>query len=100
MNGTAASPASRSVSRRRSGSLSGEPKCGPPRAESRSEDDSNMIPWDALTRRSRARSAASITPGFKCGSNPVPSSTVRAARSRYSSVVSQPSDASSSRAAR
>ena len=31
-----ASPASRSVSSRRAGSLSGEPKCGPPRADSRS----------------------------------------------------------------
>ena len=75
VNGTAASPASRSVSSRRAGSLSGEPKCGPPRADSRSADDSSMIPCDALTLRSRARSDASITPGFTCGRRPVSSST-------------------------
>ncbi len=40
------------------------------------------------TGRSSAKSAAVSTPGFRCGSSDVSSSTARAARSRYSSVVS------------
>ena len=54
MNGTRASPASRSVARRAAGSLSGEPKCGPPRRDSRSEVVSSIIPIDADTGRSSA----------------------------------------------
>ena len=80
--------------------VSGEPKCGPPRRESGSDVVSSMIPIEAETRLSSARSARDMTPGFRCGSSPVSSSTVRAARARYSSVVSQPSAASSSRATR
>jgi hypothetical protein len=59
-----------------------------------------MIPIDADTGRSASSSARDITPGFRCGRRPVSSSTSRAQRSRYSSVVSQPSAASSSRATR
>ena len=49
VNGTRASPARRSVSSRAAGSLSGEPKCGPPRADSRSEVVSSISPIDAAT---------------------------------------------------
>ena len=50
-----------------------------------------MIPIEAETGRSSSSSARVITPGFRCGRSPVSSSTSRAQRSRYSSVVSQPS---------
>ena len=59
-----------------------------------------MIPIDAETGRSAAKSSVVSTPGFRCGSSPVSSRTAFAARARYSSVVSQPSAASSSRATR
>ena len=49
MNGTASSPASRIVSSRASGSLSGEPWCGMPFSASRSEVDSSISPIDAET---------------------------------------------------
>ena len=99
MNGTPAAPAASSVASRAAGSLSGEPKCGPPRSASRSEVVSSMSPIEAETGRSARTSASVSTPGFRCGSSPVSSSTARAARSTYSSVVAQPSAASSSRAA-
>ena len=73
-------------------------ECGPPRRESRSAVVSSIIPIDAATGRSR-RGPRVSTPGFRCGSSQVSSSTARAARARYSSVVSHPSAASSSRAA-
>ena len=98
VNGIASSPASRIVSSRRAGSLSGEAQCGPPLAPSRSAVVSSMIPIEAETGRSSSSSARVITPGFRCGSRPVSSRTSRAQRSRYSSVVSQPSARSSSRA--
>jgi hypothetical protein len=44
VKGTAAAPAASSMSRRTFGSLSGEPKCRPPRFASRSETVSNMAP--------------------------------------------------------
>ena len=37
MNGTRCSPAMRMVASRAAGSLSGEPKCGPPRSTSRAD---------------------------------------------------------------
>ena len=100
VNGIPSSPASRIVSSRRAGTLSGDAQWGPPRAASRSAVDSSMIPIDAATGRSEASSSRDITPGLRCGSRPVSSSTRRAQRARYSSVVAQPSDASSSRATR
>ena len=99
MNGTPAAPAASSVANRAAGNLSGEPKCGPPRPARRSETDSNINPIDADTGRNARTSASVNTPGFRCGNKPVSSNTARAARSRYSSVVSQPSAANSSRAA-
>ena len=67
VNGTASSPASRIVSRRRAGSLSGEAQCGPPFAPSRSAVVSSMIPIEAETGRSASSSARVITPGLRCG---------------------------------
>ena len=93
MNGIRSSPASSIVSSRRAGSLSGEAQCGPPFAASRSAVVSSMIPIEAETGRSAASSSRVITPGFRCGSSPVSSSTSLATRPRYSSVVSQPSAA-------
>ena len=100
VNGIASSPAIRIVSSRRAGSLSGDAQCGPPRAASRSAVVSSMIPIDAATGRSATSSSRVITPGFRCGSSPVSSRTRPAQRARYSSVVAQPSAASSSRATR
>ncbi len=96
MNGIRSSPASAIVSSRRAGTLSGEAQCGPPFAPSRSAVVSSMIPIDAETGRSCVSSSRDITPGFRCGSRPVSSSTSRATRARYSSVVSHPSARSSS----
>ncbi len=98
VKGMASSPASLIVSSRRAGSLSGEAQCGPPFAERRSAVVSSMIPIDAETGRSASSSARVMTPGLRCGSRPVSSRTRRAQRSRYSSVVEQPSARSSSRA--
>ena len=100
MNGTASSPASRIVSSRASGSLSGEPWWGMPFSMSRSEVDSSISPIDAETGRSSSRSSRVMTPGLRCGRSPASESTSSAMRARYSIVVSQPSAASSSRAAR
>ncbi len=100
MNGIRSSPASAIVSSRRAGTLSGEPKCGPPRSDSRSDDVSSMIPCDTETPRSSASSSRVMTPGFACGRSPVSARTSSHMRARYSIVVSQPSSASSSRAAR
>ena len=75
MKGIRSSPARSIVSSRRDGSLSGEAQCGPPLAESRSAVVSSMIPIDAETGRSATRSSRLITPGFRCGSSPVSSST-------------------------
>ena len=98
MNGIRSSPARAIVSSRRAGTLSGEAQCGPPFAPSRPAAVSSMIPIEAETGRSAASSARLITPGLRCGRRPVSSSTSFATRPRYSSVVSQPSVASSARA--
>ena len=57
VNGTRASPASRIVSSRAAGTLSGEPKCGPPRSHSRSDALSSMMPCETDTLRSAAMSS-------------------------------------------
>ena len=57
VNGIASRPASSIVRSRTAGCLSGDPKCGPPFAESRSDDVSSINPIDALTCFSRASSS-------------------------------------------
>ena len=56
VNGIASSPASRIVSSRTAGTLSGDAQCGPPFSDSRSETVSSMIPIDADTGRSSSSS--------------------------------------------
>ena len=46
VNGMASSPAARMTARRAEGSLSGEPKCGPPRAPRRAAAVSSIRPWE------------------------------------------------------
>ena len=58
VNGIASSPASRIVSSRTAGTLSGEAQCGPPFSDSRSDTVSSMIPIDADTGLSSSSSAA------------------------------------------
>ena len=61
---------------RTAGSLSGLPKCGPPGSlQSRSAVVSSIIPMLAATGFSRVSSAQDSTPGLRCGSRPVSSST-------------------------
>jgi hypothetical protein len=76
------SPAASKVASRAAGALSGDPWCGPPRRQSRSDALSSINPIDAPTRRRRSRFVLSMTPGFRCGSNPDSSSTSCAMRSR------------------
>ena len=95
MNGIASSPASRIVSSRTAGTLSGEAQCGPPFNDSRSDTVSSMIPIDAETGRNSSSSSRLITPGLRCGSIPVSSRTRPAQCARYSIVVAKPSSASS-----
>ena len=64
VNGTASSPARSSVASLTSGSLSGDPWCGPPFSHNRRDVDSSMIPADTETSRSRASSSRDITPGL------------------------------------
>ena len=75
-------PATRRVSSRREGCLSGEPKCGPPRSHSFADADSSMMPIDGATRRRRESCSAFMSPGFRCGSSPVSRSTSPATCSR------------------
>ena len=76
VNGTAERPASSSTRSRTAGSLSGEPKCGPPGSDhSRVAVVSSIIPIDAETGLSRWISSQDSTPGLRCGSSPVSSST-------------------------
>jgi hypothetical protein len=76
VNGTLLRPASCSTRRRTAGSLSGLPKCGPPRSvNSRSAVVSSIIPIDGATGLSRWKSSQLSTPGLRCGSRPVSSST-------------------------
>ena len=49
MNGTRARPAASRVASRRSGVLSGAPKCGPPGSPRRAASVSIIIPCDGLT---------------------------------------------------
>ncbi len=77
VNGTALRPASWSTRSLTSGSLSGLPKCGPPRSvNSRAAVVSSIIPMDGATGLSRWKSGQLSTPGFRCGSSPVSSSTL------------------------
>jgi hypothetical protein len=87
VKGTESRPASSRVRSRTSGSLSGELKCASPLASSRSEVVSSMIPMDGATCFNVASWDQLITPGLRCGSNPVPSITCTATARRYSSVV-------------
>ena len=70
MNGIESSPASRIVSRRRAGTLSGDAQCGPPFSPSRSAVVSSMIPIEAETGLSASSSARVMTPGLRCGRRP------------------------------
>ena len=64
-------PARSIVARRAAGFLSGEPKCGPPRLESRSEVVSSMRPCERRPRGAAHDFLAVMTPGFTCGRRPV-----------------------------
>ena len=76
VNGTESRPASSSTRSRTAGSLSGEPKCAWPfSVNSRVEVVSSIIPIDGATGLSRWISAQDMTPGLRCGSSPVSSST-------------------------
>ncbi len=76
VNGTLLRPASSSTRSRTAGSLSGLPKCGPPGSvNSRSAVVSSIMPIDGATGLSRWKSCQLSTPGFRCGSSPVSSST-------------------------
>ena len=76
VNGTLLRPASSSTRSRTAGSLSGLPKCGPPRSvNSRAAVVSSIMPMDGATGLSRWKSCQLSTPGFRCGSSPVSSST-------------------------
>ena len=76
VNGTPTRPASSSTRSRTAGSLSGEPKWAcPGSVNSRVEVVSSIIPSDGATGFSRCRSDHVMTPGLRCGSSPVSSST-------------------------
>ena len=68
VNGILSSPAAAIVSIRRAGCLVGDPACTV--SISRSETDSSISPWEAVTSRSRARSSRPSTPRFVCGNSP------------------------------
>ena len=83
VNGIDDRPASSSTRSRTAGSLSGEPKWAPFLFSNRSREVvSSIIPIDGATGLSRAISCQLITPGFRCGSSPVRSSTAMAAARR------------------
>ena len=76
VNGIESRPASSRTRSRTSGSLSGEPKCASPLvSKSRREVVSSIIPIEGETGLSRFSSSHDITPGLRCGSSPVSSST-------------------------
>ncbi len=80
VNGMVSRPASVSTRSRTSGSLSGLPKCGAPGSvNSRRAVVSSIIPMLGATGLSRCSSSQLITPGLRCGSRPVRSSTATAA---------------------
>ena len=95
VNGMASSPAASSVASRRAGSLSGAPRC----AASPSASDSSIIPWLAVTSRSRASSSGKSAPALAWGSSPVSSTTRRHTWARYSTVDECPCASSHWRAA-
>ncbi len=79
VNGTASRPASSRTRSRTDGSLSGEPWCGPPgSAHSRAAVVSSIMPMLGAAGLSRCSSCQLSTPGFRCGSSPVSSSTAMA----------------------
>ena len=76
MKGIESRPASSSTRRRTAGSLSGEPWWASPLvSKSRREVVSSIIPIDGETGLRRFISSQVITPGLRCGSSPVSSST-------------------------
>ncbi len=76
VNGTDSRPASSSTRSRTAGSLSGEPKWASPfSVNSRVDVVSSIIPIDGATGLSRFISSHDMTPGLRCGSSPVSSST-------------------------
>ena len=76
VKGTLLRPASSSTRSLTFGSLSGLPKCGAPfSVNSRSAVVSSIIPIDGATGLSRWKSCQDRTPGLRCGSRPVSSST-------------------------
>ena len=69
-------PASSRTRSRTAGSLSGEPKWASPLvSKSRREVVSSIIPIEGATGLSRLQLLHDITPGLRCGSSPVSSST-------------------------
>jgi hypothetical protein len=76
VKGTLERPASSSTRSRTAGSLSGEPKWASPlSSKSRRDVVSSIIPMDGATGFSRCMSCQLMTPGLRCGSSPVSSST-------------------------
>ena len=76
MNGTARRPASVRVRSRTAGSLSGLPWWAAPGVVNRRVAVvSSIMPIDGATGLSRDSSAQLMTPGLRCGSRPVSSST-------------------------
>ena len=76
VNGIESRPASSSTRSRTAGSLSGEPKWASPLvSNSRREVVSSIIPIEGETGLSRFISSHDMTPGLRCGSSPVSSST-------------------------
>ena len=76
VNGTLLRPASSSTRSRTAGSLSGLPKCGPPFSlNSLVAVVSSIMPMDGATGLRRWKSCQLSTPGLRCGSRPVSSST-------------------------
>ncbi len=88
VKGTEDRPASSSTRSRTAGSLSGEPKCGPPGSDHRRVAVvSSIMPIEGATGLSRWKSAHDITPGFRWGRSPV-SSRIRIEMARTYETVS------------
>ena len=80
VNGIDNLPASVRVANRTAGSLSGLPKWARPLvSKSLREVVSSIMPMDGATGLSLDNSDQVITPGLRCGSRPVSSSTLMAA---------------------
>ncbi len=74
VKGTEERPASSRTRSRTAGSLSGEPKWGPPGSDhSRVAVVSSIMPMDGATGLSRWKSVQDSTPGLRCGRRPVSS---------------------------